>query len=54
MIEGKFTDRTVHHRLTPACHYNVAKVTIQAVITALLLVNGKRIVQLLTPREAFA
>jgi len=49
MIERKFAELTVHHRLAQARYRSLAKVTIQAVMTA-FVVNCKRLVRLVSPR----
>jgi IS5 family transposase len=49
MIERKFAELTVHHRLAQARYRSLAKVTIQAVMTA-FVVNCKRLVRLVRPQ----
>jgi hypothetical protein len=49
MIERKFAELTVHHRLAQARSRSLAKVTIQAVMTA-VVVNCKRLVRLVRPQ----
>lgn len=49
MIERTCAELTVHHRLAQARYRSLAKVTIQAVMTA-FVVNCKRLVRLLSPQ----
>lgn len=48
MIERKFAELTVHHRLARARYWGLANLTIQAVMTA-FVVNCKRLVRILCP-----